>query len=60
MPIYLKFIVYFAILGVLVIVTNSIPRGERELGGLVAFMAVGWMIGGLFIVARAAFRFITR
>jgi hypothetical protein len=60
MPTILKFVVYFVVLGVLLVIQNSIPKSGEPLKGLFAFLAVGWMIGGVFIVMRGIFRFITR
>lgn len=55
-----KLIVYFAVLILLGLLANQIPRSEREFRGLLAFVVVGWVFGGVLIVVRAVYRFITR
>ncbi len=55
-----KIAIYFVVLGVLVVGTNEMPKSEKEFKGLVAFLALGWMVGGVFILFRTIFRFITR
>lgn len=60
MPAILKFVIYFAILMVLGLITNSLPKSSEPLKGLFAVVALFWMVGGVFILLRAAFRFVTR
>jgi hypothetical protein len=51
---------YFVILLVLAFITNSLPKSSEPLKGLFAVIALFWMVGGVFILLRAGFRFITR
>ena len=56
----MRVMVWGLVLIVLVIVSNSLPRGERELHLFFALCIVGWMIGTFIWIVRALFRFVVR
>jgi hypothetical protein len=60
MPTLFKFVVYFAVLAIIGIVANAIPKSEREMRLLLAFVMIAWFGGGILIIFRAIYRFITR
>jgi len=60
MPLLLKLVIYFVVLGLVGMLHNAIPKSEHEMRILVAFVAAAWFFGGILIVFRAVFRFITR
>lgn len=60
MSILLKIVVYFAVFFGLATVQYYMPKSTEPLKGMVAFLWLFWGIGGLFILFRAMYRFITR
>lgn len=60
MPVILKIVAYFLILFGLAVATNAIPKTFEPLKGLTAIITLCWMVGGVFILLRTAYRFITR
>lgn len=60
MPVFLKFVLYCVVFFVLLVATNYIPKSYEPFKGMAAIMVVVWMIGGVFVLVRAAFRFVTR
>jgi hypothetical protein len=60
MPTILKVFVYFLVLVVLVFGENAIPKTEKELRGMMALLVGAWLLGGILIIIRTIFRFITR
>lgn len=60
MPTLAKVGVYFLVMIVLVSATNTIPKDYEPFKGLAAILSLVWMVAGVFIVIRAAFRFVTR
>lgn len=60
MPTLLKVVVYFAVFFGLLIVHNAMPKSTEPLKAMVAFLWLTWCIGGVFIIFRSIYRFITR
>jgi hypothetical protein len=60
MPAFLKVVVFFVILIVMLAILGSVPKTEKEFLMLGTFVICAWMLGGAFYGVRGIFRFITR